>query len=273
MSFKIPCGGFKLDENSFSLDENGVLSIPKPLTYDYMPEGYPSKSVETVTLMEEQDVEFALAGGAQYTASITEAFEIVEGQTYTVNWDGTEYECVCLYFGSYPALGNLSITGASVVDTGEPFYYMYASGQGAFGTLDTSASHTISVKTILETVTPMAEEFLPTISDDKLPTIPVIEFTTSIIDNIGNSTQPSFNASNLSYSEIYSIVEKGSFLIKDSSGSYYSPIKFSISSSGIIFVDILIMGLTVSYYAQLSCNANKNIFYRNLWWQIEATKK
>ena len=41
MSFKIPCGGFRLDEKSFSLDENGVLSIPKPLTYDYMPEGYP----------------------------------------------------------------------------------------------------------------------------------------------------------------------------------------------------------------------------------------
>ena len=50
MSFKIPCGGFKLDEKSFSLDENGVLSIPKPLTYDYMPEGYPSKSEETISI-------------------------------------------------------------------------------------------------------------------------------------------------------------------------------------------------------------------------------
>ena len=27
MSFKIPCGGFKLDEKSFSLDDNGVLSV------------------------------------------------------------------------------------------------------------------------------------------------------------------------------------------------------------------------------------------------------
>ena len=50
MSFKIPCGGFKLDEKSFSLDENGVLSVPKPLTYDYMPEGYPSKSEETTSI-------------------------------------------------------------------------------------------------------------------------------------------------------------------------------------------------------------------------------
>ena len=53
MSFKIPCGGFKLDENSFSLDENGVLSvsggggggsIPKPLTPDYMPSDYPNEA-------------------------------------------------------------------------------------------------------------------------------------------------------------------------------------------------------------------------------------
>ena len=27
MSLKIPCGGFRLDERSFSLDDNGVLSV------------------------------------------------------------------------------------------------------------------------------------------------------------------------------------------------------------------------------------------------------
>ena len=49
MSFKVPCGGFRLDEKLFSLDNNDVLSIPKPLTYDYMPEGYPKKSEETTS--------------------------------------------------------------------------------------------------------------------------------------------------------------------------------------------------------------------------------
>ena len=44
MSFKIPCGGFRLDENSFSLDENGVLSIPEPLTPDYIPSDYPNEA-------------------------------------------------------------------------------------------------------------------------------------------------------------------------------------------------------------------------------------
>lgn len=44
----------------------GGGSIPKPLTYDYMPEGYPSKSVGTVTLMEEQEVTFSDMGGGAY---------------------------------------------------------------------------------------------------------------------------------------------------------------------------------------------------------------
>ena len=160
MSLKIPCGRFKLDEKSFSLDENGVLSIPKPLTYDYMPEGYPSKAMQTTTLMEEQELAFA-SGGGVYMARLTKALEIAEGQTYTVNWDGTEYECVCsISNGTMLVLGNLSIMGAGN-DTGEPFLYSGSNAGSGFGTLDTSASHTISVKTTVETVTPMAEEFLP----------------------------------------------------------------------------------------------------------------
>ena len=94
-------------------------------------------------------------------AQITSALEIVVGQTYTVNWDGTEYECVGAAFGKgLYALGNLSIMGPGA-DTGEPFLYSGRDDQGGFATLDTAASHTISVKTIEEVVTPMAAEFLP----------------------------------------------------------------------------------------------------------------
>lgn len=143
----------------------GGVSVPKPLTYDYMPEGYPTKSVQTTTLMEEQDLAFTLSNG-QYNATITNAFEIVEGQTYAVKWDGTEYECVGFAYHSgpvsIPAIGNLSIAGVGG-DTGEPFIYVYNEQKhsGNFGTNDSSASHTISVKTTSEVITPMAEEFLP----------------------------------------------------------------------------------------------------------------
>ena len=139
----------------------GGVSVPKPLTYDYMPDGYPKKSVQTVTLMEEQELDFALDGGL-YEVQITNAFEIVEGKTYKVSWDGTEYECIGSVFNSIPFLGNLSIMGAGG-DTGEPFIYVYNTSlhSGGFDTTDTSASHTISVKTTEEIVTPMAVEFLP----------------------------------------------------------------------------------------------------------------
>lgn len=139
----------------------GVGSVPKPLTYDYMPDGYPSKAVQTTTLMEEQELAFTLSNGL-YTAQLTNAFEVIGGQTYTVNWDGTEYECVNIVFNSIPVLGNLSIMGVGA-DTGEPFIYVYNAKRHAwiFATIDTAASHTISVKKTEEIVTPMADEFLP----------------------------------------------------------------------------------------------------------------
>ena len=140
----------------------GGGSVPKPLTYDYMPDGYPTKSVQTTTLMEEQELAFAPDGNpGPYTANLTNALELVVGQTYMVSWDGADYECVCSAFHSMLALGNLSIAGAGD-DTGEPFVYTEnESLGGGFVTLDTSASHTIGVKRTEEVVTPMAEEFLP----------------------------------------------------------------------------------------------------------------
>ena len=149
LTVEIPSGG-------------GGGSVPKPLTFDYMPAGYPTKSVQTTTLMEEQELAFTLSDGGPSMATITNAFEIVEGQTYTVSWDGTEYKCVCGSAGASLYLGNPAFIGAGD-NTGEPFIYAYdkKTSSGAFETLETSASHTISVKRTEETVTPMAEEFLP----------------------------------------------------------------------------------------------------------------
>ena len=143
---------------------SGGGSVPKPLTYDYMPEGYPTKTMGTVTLIEEQEVAFSLAISNEgiYADEMLVDIEIVEGQTYTVNWDGTEYECVGFAFNSVPGIGNLSIMGWGE-DTGEPFLYSYNTNEafGQFVTLDTSATHTVGVKTTAETATPMSAEFIP----------------------------------------------------------------------------------------------------------------
>ena len=140
----------------------GGGSVPKPLTYDYMPEGYPKKSVQATTLMEEQALAFEIDEYGGF-ATPPNPIAITKGQTYTVKWDGTEYECVGTDMGQNMVLGNQSIAG-EYADTGEPFLYLYnlSKSIGQLITSDTSASHTISVKTSKEIVTPMAEEFLPT---------------------------------------------------------------------------------------------------------------
>ena len=159
---EFPEGANAIIETNGEIKRCPSSNTPKPLTYDYMPEGYPSKSVETVTLMEEQELAFTDEGGI-YAATLPDGFKVVEGQTYTVVWDGTEYECVGFVYNSLLLIGNLSIQGVGA-DTGEPFAYgNISSTVGMFNTLDTSASHTISVKTTEETVTPIAEEFLPAV--------------------------------------------------------------------------------------------------------------
>ena len=189
---KISCGGFMLGEGLVLSEDGKTLSVsggggggsvPKPLTFDYMPEGYPTKSVQTTTLMEEQQVAFTLSNGL-YMAQITNAFEIVVGQTYTVNWDGTEYECVGVVSQSMLVLGNLSIAGGGS-ETGEPFIYVYNTKQayGMFVTLDTAASHTISVKTTEEIITPIDEKYLP----ENLATKSDVEFTQKVLDGVFSS--------------------------------------------------------------------------------------
>lgn len=159
MSFKIPCGGFKLDEKSFSLDENGVLSVSgggasggvqpdwnqnDSTAADYVKNRpfYTGDPVETV-LLKESTVSFAADGGGVYMVRLGSTFSATVGDTYKVSWDGTVYECTCVdYYG--PAIGNLSI-GDDYPDTGEPFVIYVFDDYIEILTKDSSDSHTISI--------------------------------------------------------------------------------------------------------------------------------
>ena len=234
---------------------------------------YTGDPVETV-LVEESTQEFFEYNGA-YASDVSSTFEATVGETYKVFWDGTTYECICVTVNGniQPFIGNLSIVDLGS-DTGEPFVVAVINGEGMFiSTRDTSNSHTISISGFVPEVVKIDEKYLPTIPADKFPEIPAIEFTTRISDSIANDAQPSFIVSNLSYSEIYDLVEKGNFQIKDVGGTRYIPIKFEIASNGSIFVYILSISDQVAIYAGLVCDVNKTRFYRNSWWKIEATRK
>ena len=169
---KVPCGGFKLDEKSFSLDENGVLSVSgggsvqpdwsqnDSTATDYIKnrpfyEGDPSETV----FVEESTVSFSGSGG-MYSAQIQSNFEATVGETYTVNWDGAAYECVCGDFRNSLFIGNFSIVGVGS-DTGEPFLMEINNGSGiGIYTKDASASHTISISGSIAEVIQIPDKYI-----------------------------------------------------------------------------------------------------------------
>ena len=179
MSFKIPCGGFRLDENSFSLDENGVLSVSgggggvqpdwnqnNGTAADYIKNRpfYTGDPSETV-LVEESTVSFSGSDG-MYSAQIQSNFEATVGETYKVTWDGATYECVCVNFGNSLFIGNLSIMGAGS-DTGEPFLMGIVNGSRIeIYTKDASASHTISISGSIAEVVQIPDKYISNIFRD-----------------------------------------------------------------------------------------------------------
>ena len=228
----------------------GGGSVPKPLTYDYMPEGYPKKTVQTTVLMEEQAVAFSDMGGI-YGAVLTDALNLVAGQTYIVSWDGTEYECVCRDNGVL-YIGNPSISGAGD-DSGEPFAYI--SSMKAFATLDTLPSHTISVISITKTIIPIADEFIP------IARMPVLEVTGEISTEASASGH--YNFLNMTFDEVYAAVNKGLIMVRQSiDGTVYAPFSAMIDNGAVILNIITINGHEL-YYLELQCENGAGYFSRN----------
>lgn len=104
---------------------------------------YTGDPVETV-LVEESTVSFTESVG-KYETAFPSTVEATVGETYSVSWDGTAYECACVDYDGGPSIGNLSIDEAGS-DTGEPFLINIYNGEAVqILTTDTSASHTFSI--------------------------------------------------------------------------------------------------------------------------------
>ena len=156
----------------------GELKVPKPLTYDYMPEGYPSKTMETTTLMEEQRLSFKYRENL-YIATLPVSIDLVEGQTYVVTFDGIIYKCLCKLNRNVEYIGSDQNEYGGLVGD-EPF--CVSNGLVAARCddyLDQYTEHTIGITTVIETITPMSEEFMPVIPLDKLPTVPYLLINSS----------------------------------------------------------------------------------------------
>lgn len=119
---------------------------------------YVEDPVETV-LIPEQTVAFNNIDG-QMTADSPVAVELVEGQTYIVNFDGVTYQCVCkIFFGAYPYIGSPANWGLE--DTGEPFLYACVDGQNMWLAYNTEIEHVLSMTTIAREIVKIPDKFLP----------------------------------------------------------------------------------------------------------------
>lgn len=103
--------------------------------------------------------------------------EIVEGQTYTVTWNGTEYECVAYIAEgpNAPCLGNGELADVSG-GNGEPFFITVY--EGATMVLASAGTHTVSVVGHIETVHKIDLKYLP---DDHINSL--IDAKLGVIEN------------------------------------------------------------------------------------------
>ena len=121
---------------------------------------YTGDPVETV-LVEESTVSFTDSNRGLYMAQFESTFALTVGGTYKVSWDGTVYGCACFDLGEGGlVIGNLSIAGASS-DTGEPFLMGVYDGRCIIYTLDTSASHIISISGSIAEVVKIDKKYIP----------------------------------------------------------------------------------------------------------------
>ena len=189
---KVPCGGFDLDESVFNVDKNAKqVKLNSPISYDYMPEGYPKKGIGTVTLMEEQEVSpFTDAGEGLMKAVSPVILELAEGDNLTVVWDGVSYNVkVKTPEGAPPealAFGNLGLTGIGNEED-YPFVYAMIGSKVQWATADTATSHTIKVMRQQVEYTPIDVNYMPEgypKKNVKIDTFEEQEVTFSSVDSV-----------------------------------------------------------------------------------------
>ena len=174
---RIAGGGGSSGGGADLLNADGVIK------QEHLPEGYPYKTVEEGYFLEECQPTFVEEAGM---FAITEPVpSLTAGDTYTVTWNGTEYNCVALSYTADnieigAALGNVgAVEGGE--STGEPFALILvkpemATEEGFYGQilpLDGSTSLTLSIKGEVATYHPISEKYL---------TFPKLVYANTVID-------------------------------------------------------------------------------------------
>lgn len=190
---KVPCGGFVLGEG-LTLGEDGkTLNVSgggsqadwnqnDESAADYVKNRpfYTGEPVETL-LMEETTVSFSLMAEGIYSGNMP-IIEIISGNTYNICFDDITYQCIAKTITEgTTALGNQRIMSASSTDTGEPFLIVMNDTHPVIATLDSSPSHTLSIRTIDNEIKQIDSKYLPMASDSEYGVVKKSEIITSYV--------------------------------------------------------------------------------------------
>ena len=174
---------------------------------------YTGNPVETV-FVEESTVPFTDSNHGLYIAQIRLNFAPTVGEVYKVSWDGTVYECTCVGFSGETVIGNLSIAGAGS-DTGEPFVVgVMGDGEAMIYTLDTSASHIISISGSIAEVVKIDEKYLPDDLTSKISTLSGdVSELSGDVNTLSNNVSTKMDKTNPTGSGSFSLNRKANTII------------------------------------------------------------
>lgn len=162
MSNKIPCGGFYLDD-MLNVNDSGELGINGGTPYQQLvTDGNGNTVWEDRLAYETEPVLTEIVPEQSFTGTemdLTGGIKPIVGQTYTVKFDNTEYECICVDLDGAPAIGNAAIE-ESGSDTGEPFLLAYVYGHFYIYVIDETSTHTVSVRGLASTIVKLPAKFI-----------------------------------------------------------------------------------------------------------------
>ena len=210
-------------------DADGVAKWEEKLAYVNTSIKTPIEE-QTVTTVENQ---------GSYMAQLSYSLGLETGETYTVNFDGTEYACTASIYNNLVYIGNISISGNGN-NTEEPFLIGLKGAQCVLFT-PSSGTHIVSVIYESTSVKQIDAQYLPDIPAEKLPTKHVISIDTD-------------NSCSVSFTDAYNMVKAGlaSFSLNTLGGvsyiqfSYTTDKNISGTAQKAIIADIIKISDTIS---------------------------
>lgn len=161
---KVPCGGFELDE-SLALKDGKLGLAPGAggvSSWNDLTDKPFYTSVEFGEIVPSQSVEFSEQHGFGMASNFPpNDTKLINGEEYTITWDGVEYKCTPFDTDGQLYLGNMGIIQGNE-GTGEPFLMVTSDGSSWQAIIEEAGTHTVGISGKTEVVHPIDGKYLPT---------------------------------------------------------------------------------------------------------------